>query len=273
MDAVSVTGTERRARFRALHARKQLFVMPNPWDVGSSRLLASCGFEALATTSAGFAWALGRLDGEVTRAELVAHVEALASATELPLNVDSERCFPDDADGVAETVRLLGAAGAAGCSIEDWNPVDGRIEDVGLAVERVHEAAEAARAFDPPLVLTGRAENHLRGVDDLDDTIARLVAYCVAGADCLYAPGLTRIEQIVAVVEAVDAPVNVLALNSAPALGELESAGVRRVSTGSLLASAAYGALLAGARELLADGTSRYASMGMTASERETAFG
>jgi len=174
---------ERRARFAELHAREGTFVMPNPWDVGSAKLLASVGAEALATTSAGFAWTLGRLDGQVTRDELVAHVAALADATDLPLNVDSERCFPDDPGGVAETVRLLGEAGAAGCSIEDWNPVDGRIEDVGLAVERVGEAAAAARAFDPPLVLTGRCENHLRGVDDLDDTIARLVSYRDAGAE------------------------------------------------------------------------------------------
>jgi len=192
---------ERRARFAELHAREGTFVMPNPWDVGSAKLLASVGAEALATTSAGFAWTLGRLDGQVTRDELVAHVAALADATDLPLNVDSERCFPDDPGGVAETVRLLGEAGAAGCSIEDWNPVDGRIEDVGLAVERVGEAAAAARAFDPPLVLTGRCENHLRGVDDLDDTIARLVSYRDAGAECLYAPWILTSEQIAAVVD------------------------------------------------------------------------
>src|SRR6476660_6118056 len=158
---------ERRARFAELHAREGIFVMPNPWDVGSAKLLASVGAEALATTSAGFAWTLGRLDGRVARG---AHVAAVAAATDLPLNVDSERCFPDDEGGVAETVRLLGEAGAAGCSIEDWNPVAGRIEDVAVAVERIAEAAESASAFAPPLVLTGRAENHRHGVDDLDDT-------------------------------------------------------------------------------------------------------
>ena len=134
---MTVSAAERRARFRELHARQGLFVMPNPWDIGSARILASLGFEALATTSAGFAWALGKLDTQVTRGELVDHVEQLAPATDLPLNVDSERCFPDDAGGVAETVRLLGEAGAAGCSIEDWDPVAGRIEDVAVAVERV----------------------------------------------------------------------------------------------------------------------------------------
>jgi len=264
---------ERRARFAKLHAREGIFVMPNPWDVGSAKLLASVGAEALATTSAGFAWTLGRLDGRVARGELVAHVAAVAAATDLPLNVDSERCFPDDEGGVAETVRLLGEAGAAGCSIEDWNPVAGRIEDVGLAVARVAEAAEAAHAFDPPMVLTGRCENHLHGVDDLDDTIARLVAYRDAGADCLYAPWLLTIERVSAVVEAVQAPVNVLAVPAGPPVPELARVGVRRVSTGSLLASAAYGALLVGARELLSDGTSEYARSAMTPAERDAAFG
>src|SRR6476660_10513178 len=169
-EGLPMTAEPRRARFHELHAREQLFVMPNPWDVGSARILAAIGFEALATTSAGFAWALGKLDTQVTRGELVDHVAQLAPATDLPLNVDSERCYPDDAGGVAETVRLLGEAGAAGCSIEDWDPVAGRIEDVAVAVERVAEAVESARAFAPPLVLTGRAENHRHGVDDLDDT-------------------------------------------------------------------------------------------------------
>jgi 2-methylisocitrate lyase-like PEP mutase family enzyme len=264
---------ERRARFAELHARDGIFVMPNPWDAGSAKLLAGCGAEALATTSAGFAWTLGRLDGRVARDELVAHVAQVAAATLLPLNVDSERCFPDDPGGVAETVRLLGAAGAAGCSIEDWNPVDGRIEDIGLATERVAEAAQAARGFDPPMIVTGRCENHLHGVDDLDDTIARLLAYRDAGAECLYAPWLSTIDQVTAVVDAVAAPVNVLATPATPPVAELARAGVRRVSTGGLLASAAYGALLAGARELLAEGTSTYARASMTQAEREAAFG
>ena len=190
--------------------------MPNPWDVGSARLLASAGFEALATTSAGFAWSLGKLDQQVTRDELVAHVAQLAVATPLPLNVDSERCYPDDPGGVAETVRQLGDAGAAGCSIEDWDPATGRIDDVALAAERVSEAAEAAHAFAEPMVLTGRCENHIRGVTDLDDTIARLVAYQEAGADCVYAPGLSTLEQVGAVLDAVGVPVNVLALANGP---------------------------------------------------------
>ena len=147
--------------------------MPNPWDVGSARLLESAGFEALATTSAGFAWSIGKLDQRVTRDELVAHVANLAEATALPLNVDSERCYPDDPGGVAETVAQLADAGAAGCSIEDYDPATGSIDDVGLAAERVAEAAESAHRLSDPIVLTGRAENHIRGVDDLDDTIAR----------------------------------------------------------------------------------------------------
>ena len=251
---------ECRARFRALHEREQLFVMPNPWDVGSARLLASAGFEALATTSAGFAWSIGKHDQQVTREELVAHVAGLAEATTLPLNVDSERCYPDDPGGVAETVALLADAGAAGFSIEDFDPASGRIDDVGLAAERAAVAAEAAHSLAEPMVLTGRAENHIRGVDDLDDTIARLIAYREAGADCLYAPGLTDIGEIAAVVEAIGAPVNVLALPGGPSTSELAAAGVRRVSTGSLLAAAAYGSLMAGATELLTAGTSEYAA-------------
>jgi 2-methylisocitrate lyase-like PEP mutase family enzyme len=263
----------RRARFRELHAREQLFVMPNPWDVGSARVLGALGFEALATTSAGFAWALGKLDTQVARDELVDHVATLAAVTDLPLNVDSERCYPDDPGGVAETVRLLGEAGAAGCSIEDWNPVAGRIEELELAAERVAEAAEAARALDPPLVLTGRAENHLHGVDDLDDTIARLVAYRDAGADCVYAPWLTTADQISAVVNAVGVPVNALAVPAAPPIPELARLGVRRISTGSLLAGAAYGALAAAARELQGDGTSTYAAGRLSENDKQAAFG
>lgn len=246
--------------------------MPNPWDVGSARMLGSFGFEALATTSAGFAWSIGKADQQVTREELVEHVAALAGATPLPLNVDSERCYPDLPGGVAETVRLLAEAGAAGCSIEDYNPETGGMDDVGLAAQRVAEAAEAARSLDSPLVLTGRCENHIRGVDDLDDTIARLVAYRDAGADCVYAPGLSQLDQIRAVVEAVGVPVNVLALASGPSTAELADAGVRRVSTGGALARAAYSALLTAARELHGEGTSSYASRAATGSDLEAAL-
>lgn len=261
-----------RERFRELHAQEQLFVMPNPWDVGSARMLASFGFQALATTSAGFAWSIGKADQQVTREELVAHVAALAAATPLPLNVDSERCYPDLPGGVAETVRQLAEAGAAGCSIEDYNPETGGMDDVGLAAQRVAEAAEAAHALDSPMVLTGRCENHIRGVDDLDHTIARLVAYRDAGADCVYAPGLSQLDQIRAVVKAVGVPVNVLALATGPSTAELADVGVRRVSTGGALARAAYGALLNAAQELHGEGTSGYAASAPSSSALEDAL-
>ena len=254
---------DRRARFRALHERDKLFVMPNPWDAGSARLLASCGFEALATTSEGFAWSLGKPDQTVSRDELVAHVASLADATSLPLNVDSERCYPNDPGGVTETVALLAGAGAAGFSIEDYDPATGGMEDIGIAAERVAMAAEAAHRLTEPMVLTARAENHVHGIDDLDDTIARLIAYRDAGADAVYAPGLRDLGQIAAVVEAIGVPVNALALPNGPTIPELASVGVRRVSTGSLLAGAAYGALVTGARELADAGTSRYAESGV----------
>jgi 2-methylisocitrate lyase-like PEP mutase family enzyme len=267
-----MSAEDRRDRFMALHAGRELFVMPNPWDVGSARLLASAGFQALATTSAGFAWSLGKLDQQVSRDELVAHVAALASETPLPLNVDSERCYPDEPGGVAETVSLLAEAGAAGFSIEDYDPATGRIDDVEVAAARVAVAADAAHALSVPLVLTGRCENHIRGVDDLNDTIARLLAYRDAGADVVYAPGLSTIDQVTAVVEAVGVPVNVLALPGGPKIAELAASGVRRVSIGSLLASAAYGALMQGARELLADGTSHYAETGVSGADLRAAF-
>jgi 2-methylisocitrate lyase-like PEP mutase family enzyme len=261
-----------RARFRALHAREQLFVMPNPWDIGSARLLASCGFEALATTSAGFAWSLGRLDGGVTRDELADHTASLAGATELPLNVDSERCFPDDPGGVAETVALLAEAGAAGCSIEDYDPATGGVDSIEVAAQRVALAAEAAHDLPDPIVLTGRAENHFRGVDDFDDTLERLKAYRDAGADVLYAPGLAQLDQVAAVVKAVRAPVNVLALPKGPTIADLASVGVRRVSTGGALARAAYGALMAGADELHTAGSSRYVASGISNDALAAAF-
>ena len=191
------------------------------------------------------------------RDELVAHVAELAAATALPLNVDSERLYPDDPGGVAETVGMLADAGAAGCSIEDYDPETGRIDDPGAAAERVGVAAEAARGR---LVLTARAENHLYAAGDLDDTIARLVAYRDAGADVVYAPGLTELVDIRRVVESVGVPVNVLALRAGPSVGELAEAGVRRVSTGSGLARAAYGAFVAAAEELRDSGTSEYAA-------------
>lgn len=254
----TTTLQERRARFFDLHARDSVFVMPNPWDAGSAKLLAGAGFEALATTSAGFAWTLGKDDQQVTRDELVEHTRSLTAATELPLNVDSERCYADDLAGVAETVGLLRDAGAAGCSIEDYDPATGAIDPIDVATARVTAAATAAHVARDPMVLTARCENFLYGVRDLDDTIARLVAYRDAGADCLYAPGLSTVDEIRAVVDAVRAPLNVLAWPGGPSVAEIGAAGGRRVSTGSSLASTAYGALMTGAKELRDHGTSTY---------------
>ena len=256
-------------RFRELHTRDQLFLLPNPWDIGSAKILAALGFEALATTSAGFALAIGKTDQTVMRDELVAHVAELAAATALPLNVDSERLYPDDPGGVAETVGMLADAGAAGCSIEDYDPETGRIDDPGAAAERVGVAAEAARGR---LVLTARAENHLYAAGDLDDTIARLVAYRDAGADVVYPPGLTELGDIRRVVESVVVPVNVLALRAGQRVGELADAGVRRVSTGSGLARAAYGAFVAAAEELRDSGTSEYAAQNLSSDRSDAIF-
>ena len=267
-----MSAADRRARFAELHAASALFLMPNPWDVGSAKLLEASGFEALATTSQGFAWSIGKLDMKVTRDELVAHVGQLAAAVAVPLNVDSERCFPDEPGGVGETVRQLGEAGAAGCSIEDYDPETDAIDDLSLSVSRVAEAVAAAHSFDPPLVITARAENHLRGVDDLDDTIPRLVAYREAGADCVYAPWILELDRIERVVREVGAPVNVLAVPDGPPVPELERVGVRRVSTGSLLAGAAYRVIEDATEELRGNGTSEYARTRVTMDLVRAAF-
>jgi 2-methylisocitrate lyase-like PEP mutase family enzyme len=253
-------------RFRVLH-REGLFVMPNAWDIGSARLLASIGFEAIATTSSGHAASLGRADQEVSRDELLSHVDALVTAVDVPVSVDAERCFADDPAGVARTVELLADAGAAGCSIEDYDPATRSIDALDVAKERVAAAGEAARKYG--MVLTARAENHLYGIDDLTDTIERLVAYRNAGAEVVYAPGLIERDQIERLVKAVDAPVNVLAMRGGPPVSELESLGVRRVSTGGGLARAAYGALIAAARELQTKGTYAYLDAAVTTSELE----
>jgi 2-methylisocitrate lyase-like PEP mutase family enzyme len=271
-EADSLWREDRRARFRALHDRDALFTMPNPWDVGSARLLASLGFEALATTSAGFAWSVGKLDYNVGREELVAHVARVAEATPLPLSVDGERGYPDDPGGVAETVALLAEAGAAGFSIEDYDASTGLIEDVDTAAQRLAAAAAAAHRLPSPMVVTGRADNHIRGIDDLDDTISRLIAYRDAGADVLYAPGLSTRGQIAEVVDAVGAPLNVLALPNGPTIAELADLGVRRVSTGSALLRSAYGAFLKVATELLADGGSTHPMPRQLSELVQTAF-
>ena len=246
-------------RFRDLH-QSGTFVMPNPHDAGTAKLLAAIGFQALATTSQGFANSIGQLDSTVTRDQLVAHVRAICSAaavsangTALPVNVDAERCFPEAEGGVARTVELLAAAGAAGCSIEDWNPVDRYVEPLNVAIERVREAVAAARRVG--MVITARAENLIRGVNDLDDTLARLSAYARAGAEVVYAPGLVDLEQIRRAVAATSQPMNVLMLPGGPTVADLTRVGVRRISLGSVLSTAAYGAFARAAQQLFAEGS------------------
>ena len=239
--------------FRALHRPGTPLLMPNPWDLGSAKLLASLGFEALATTSSGFAATLGRLDGNVTRDEAIAHAAAVVQAVDVPVSADLENGFSEDAAGVADTVRRAVATGLAGCSIEDYS--GDRVYEREHAIERVTAAVEAAREGGRAFVLTARAENHIRGIDDLDDTIARLQAYARAGADVLYAPGLTDLEQIRQVVGAVERPVNVLALPGTPSVGELAEAGVARISIGGGFAYVAMGAVVEASRELQERGT------------------
>jgi 2-methylisocitrate lyase-like PEP mutase family enzyme len=234
---VSERQRQKGERFRALHDGEP-FVIPNPWDAGSARMLEALGFQALATTSSGFAFTLGKLDGSVTLDEVTAHVAALDAATELPVSVDLENGYDASADGAASAIRRVAAAGAVGGSLEDWDPVELRIYDFDQAVERVAAAAEASRHFGLPFTFTARAENHLRGRDDLDDTIARLQAFERAGADVLYAPGLGTLDAIRAVCEAVSKPVNVLAVPSLT-LAEVAEAGAERVSVGGALTWAA----------------------------------
>jgi 2-methylisocitrate lyase-like PEP mutase family enzyme len=253
---VAVTLEERAAAFRALHDGPGLFVIPNPWDIGSARVLAGLGFQALATTSGGMANSLGRRDGEVSRKEALRHAREIVDATPLPVSADLENGFGDDPDTVAKTVKKAAKVGLVGCSIEDATKrPDEPVFALEQAAERVRAAAEAARAVSHPFVLTARAENYLYGRNDLDDTIARLKAYEEAGADVVYAPGLRQIEDIKAVCESVSKPVNVLALRGGPSIGELEAAGVRRVSLGSNLYRVAMGAFVRGARELHEHGT------------------
>ncbi|MEU8615516.1 isocitrate lyase/phosphoenolpyruvate mutase family protein [Actinoplanes sp. NPDC048791] len=259
-----------RDRFRALH-ESGTFLLPNPWDAGSARLLESLGFPALATTSSGLAAGLGKLDQQVTRDELVAHVAAVTAAVRIPLNVDAERCFADTPAGIAETVDLLADAGAAGISIEDYDPAADRVETLEAGAERVAAAAQACARLG--IVLTARAENYLYSHEDLDDTIARLNAYRAAGADVVYAPGLRNPADIGRLVQSVPAPVNVLALPGTPTVAELSELGVRRISTGGALTWAAYGGLRDAARELLESGTTTFRSRGLTGDEIEQAFG
>jgi 2-methylisocitrate lyase-like PEP mutase family enzyme len=254
------TQMDKAKRFRVLHERPGTFVIPNPWDAGAARLLAMLGFEALATTSAGFAFTLGRKDGAVTRDDAMAHCRLLVAASDLPVSADLENCFGDDPATVAETVRLAAGTGLVGCSVEDASGDQRKpIYDFGHARERVAAAVEAARKLPFPFTLTARAENFLHGRQDLDDTIKRLQAFEKAGADVLYAPGLPSLDAVKTVCGAVVKPVNVLA-NGRFSVAELGAVGVKRVSVGGMLSRVAYGAFLRAARELKENGTFRFAT-------------
>jgi 2-methylisocitrate lyase-like PEP mutase family enzyme len=246
-----MTQEEKAHAFRALHEGEP-FVIPNPWDAGSARVLAALGFEALASTSSGFAYTLGRLDGGATLDEVVEHAAELDRATDLPVSVDLENGYGESPEDAAHAIIRIAAAGAVGGSIEDYDP-SGRLYERGHAVERVAAAVEAARALNVPFTLTARAENHIRGNPELDDTIARLQAFEAAGADVLYAPGLRTVDEVRAVCSSVSKPVNVLAFGNL-SLAEIAGAGAQRVSVGGSLTWVAVNAFAEAARAIRDDG-------------------
>lgn len=273
--AAKAAQVEKGRIFHALHARPGAFIIPNPWDAGTARLLAHLGFEALATTSMGYAFSVARRDNTLSREQNLAYASAIVSATDLPVSADLENGFGDAPEIVAETVRLAASVGLVGCSIEDAaNRPDQPIYELGLAAERVRAAAEAARALPLPFTLTARAENYLHGRPDLADTIKRLQAYQEAGADVLYAPGLKTKDDIAAVVRAVNRPVNVvMGLQGVTlSLSELSALGVKRVSVGSSLARAALGAFLRAAREMREHGTFSFAADAVSPKEINAIF-
>lgn len=256
--------------FRDLHAAT--FVIPNPWDVGTARLLAALGFKALATTSAGYAFSRGLPDGGVDFEPMIQHCRELVAATPLPVSADLEKGKGDSAESAAETIFAAAAAGLAGCSIEDFSRDEERpIYDFSHAVERVAAAAEAARSLKHDFVLTARAENFLHGRPDLDDTIKRLEAFEKAGADVLYAPGLTDIASVRAICSAVSKPVNVLAVPEFT-VAELKEAGAKRISLGSKLTTAAFAAVERAASEILGDGSFGFARQAMPFSRLQKMF-
>jgi 2-methylisocitrate lyase-like PEP mutase family enzyme len=259
---------DQATRFLALHKGSRPLLLPNPWDPGSAKLLADLGYQALATTSGGFAGTLGRLDGSVSRDEAIAHATAIVAAVDIPVSADLENCFADDPAGVAKTVELAIGAGLAGCSVEDFHPEGPEpIYPLDLAQDRVAAAASVAHEGGVRLVLTARAENFLHGRPDLPGTIARLQAYQDAGADVLYAPGLIRLEDIRAVVSSVDRPVNVLALPGVPPVDVLAEAGVARISVGSAFSRVALAALEDAAVELRDQGTYGFTALSSRGAE------
>ncbi|HKB71878.1 MAG TPA: isocitrate lyase/phosphoenolpyruvate mutase family protein [Thermoanaerobaculia bacterium] len=269
------TQADKAVRFHALHERPGAFVIPNPWDAGTARILESLGFEALTTTSAGLAFALGRPDGSVGRQETLENARQIVEATDLPVAADLENGYGDSPAEAAETIRLAGRVGLVGGSIEDRSASPRRIYDLDHSVERVAAAVEAARALPFPFMLVARAENFLEGRPDLDDTIRRLQAYESAGADVLYAPGLTTEEQIRAVCSAVSKPVNVvMGLRSAHfSVAELAGMGVKRISVGSTLSRAALGAFIRAAEEMRDHGTFHFADQAPPFAELNDLFG
>jgi 2-methylisocitrate lyase-like PEP mutase family enzyme len=269
------TQAEKASAFRALHERENAFIIPNPWDIGTARLLEHLGFEALATTSAGYAFSLGQRDYELGRDDTLAHAASIVSATDLPVSADLENGFGDEPEMAAETIRLAAATGLAGGSIEDSTGRPGDpIYQFDMAVERVRAAVETARSLPFPFTLTARAENFLWGRPDLRDTIKRLQAYQEAGADVLYAPGLASKDDITAVVNSVDRPVNVvMGLKGVQlSLAELSEIGVKRISVGSALSRAALGAFLRAAREMREHGTFKFADEAVSYSEISKMF-
>jgi 2-methylisocitrate lyase-like PEP mutase family enzyme len=270
-----MTQQEKGLAFRALHARPRAFVIPNPWDVGTARILAGLDFEALATTSAGHAFSRGQRDGTVGRDDVLAHIASISAATELPVSADLGNGFGDSPDEVARTIRLAAAAGAVGGSIEDaTGRSDGPIYGEGLALERIRAAVEAARGLSFDFVLTARCENFLVGVTDLDATIKRLQAYAEAGADVVYAPGIRRREDIAAVVASVGRPVNVLMGLKGSELDrkQLAELGVMRISVGGALARCALGAFVRAAREMRDRGTFGFADEAISGQEAAEFF-
>ncbi|MBW8899173.1 MAG: isocitrate lyase/phosphoenolpyruvate mutase family protein [Massilia sp.] len=266
---------EKSRTFVELHARGNCFVIPNPWDAGSARLLEALGFQALAGTSAGFAFSKAETDATIDVRDMLPHLAELAAATDLPLSADLQDGFGPAPDDAARTIVAAAAAGVVGGSIEDatGDPAHPQY-DIGLAAERIRAAAEAARGFDFKFMLTARAENFLVGHPDLGDTIRRLQAYQEAGADVLFAPGLRTKDEIAAVVSSLDLPVNVImGMPGVPlTVPELAQLGVTRVSLGASLARAAYGAMMRGAREVLEQGTFGYADGALQAAELNRIF-
>jgi 2-methylisocitrate lyase-like PEP mutase family enzyme len=269
------TQEEKGNDFRNLHYRDRAFIIPNPWDIGTARLLGRLQFEAIATTSAGFALSLGQLDNTVGRVRMMMHLREMAGATGLPVSADLENGFGDDPETAAMTIRMAAAAGVVGGSIEDsTGRADDPVYELELAVERVRAAAEAAHGLPFPFTLTARAENYIAGRPDLNDTIRRLQAYQQAGADVLYAPGISTKDEITAIVSSTDRPVNVLAglKGIGLSLAELSDLGVKRVSVGAALTRLALGSFLRAAREMQDRGTFEFADEAASYSELSAMF-